>query len=181
LTDKARFIKIPIQTKVEKEFDDEKNIPTQQSKTKKESWFSCPDEHKRRKKNYQEPAEEGENKTGRLMAETLSLRGRLRYRKDFSQVYANGKRYRGKYFILVYLPNKSGYSRFAAVASKKIGNAVQRNHAKRRIRALFRRNKHLSQESLDMIFISKPGIVTAPWQLLEKDFVKALETAGFYN
>jgi hypothetical protein len=46
------FINIFIQTKVEKELYDEKNIPTQQSKKKKESWISCPDAHKRWSKNY---------------------------------------------------------------------------------------------------------------------------------
>ncbi len=110
------------------------------------------------------------------MAETLSLLERLRYRKDFSLIYAEGKRYRGKYFILVYLSNEFSHSRFAAVASKKIGNAVKRNRAKRRIRALFRRNKHLTHASLDMIFISKKGIVAAPWPLLEQEFIKALKT-----
>lgn len=109
------------------------------------------------------------------MAETLGLVERLRYRKDFSLIYAEGKRYRGRYFILVYLPNDLGTSRFAAVASKKIGSAVTRNRAKRRIKALFRRNKHLMQASLDMIFISKKGLVTAPWPLLEQDFSNALK------
>ena len=113
------------------------------------------------------------------MKQTLSLSERLRYRKDFSQIYAEGKRYRGKYFILVYLPNESGHLRFAAIASKKIGNAVKRNRAKRRIRALFRRNKHLINAAVDMIFISKQSIVTAPWPFLEHEFIKAIKSIGF--
>jgi ribonuclease P protein component len=115
------------------------------------------------------------------MAETLSLNERLRYKRDFTKVYAEGKRYRGKYFILAYCPIESGPSRFAAVASKKIGNAVKRNRAKRRIRSLFRRNKHLIHTSLDMVFISKKNIITAPWPLIEQDFVKALKTIAFQD
>ena len=62
----------------------------------------------------------------------------------------------------------------AAVASKKVGNAVKRNKAKRWMRALFRRNKGMLNASYDVIMIAKPGMPEATWQLVSDDALKAL-------
>ncbi|MCK7489713.1 MAG: ribonuclease P protein component [Anaerotruncus sp.] len=48
------------------------------------------------------------------------------------------------------------YSRLAVVASRKVGPAVVRNRVKRRFRELFRRNKELLREPLDLIVITRP-------------------------
>jgi ribonuclease P protein component len=62
----------------------------------------------------------------------------------------------------------------AAVASKKVGNAVKRNKAKRWMRALFRRNKGMLNASYDVIMIAKSGMPEATWQLVSDDTLKAL-------
>ncbi|MCD6516611.1 MAG: ribonuclease P protein component [Candidatus Aminicenantes bacterium] len=109
------------------------------------------------------------------MKESISPKERIRKKREFSLIYKKGNRYRGKYFIIIYLPNGGSQSRLAVVAGKKIGNAVKRNKAKRWIKALYRRNKNLLEDSTDLIFIAKENIFKAPWKNLQKDYAKAIE------
>ena len=109
------------------------------------------------------------------MNESLSSKERIKKKKEFLLTYKKGNRYRGTYFIIIYLANGRPYSRLAAVAGKKIGNAVKRNKVKRWIKALFRRNKDLLKDSKDLVFIAKENIVKASWKNLQKDFIKAIE------
>ncbi|MFQ6069653.1 MAG: ribonuclease P protein component [Candidatus Aminicenantales bacterium] len=110
------------------------------------------------------------------MKETFPPRERIRKKKDFSLLYREGKHYKGKYFNLVYLPNNLCFSRMAVIVSKKIGKAVIRNKLKRRIRELFRRNKHLFQENIDILIVVKNGIQELPWPVLHESYVKAIES-----
>ena len=109
------------------------------------------------------------------MPETLRPRERIRKHKDFTALYKKGKRYKGKYFILINYPNELGFSRFAVVASKKTGSAVKRNRIKRRMRALFRRNKNHLIIPMDLIVIAKTDLSSAPWKDLEEEYLKAVE------
>ncbi len=110
------------------------------------------------------------------MDETLSPQERIRKKKDFLSLYKKGNRYRGKYFNLIYLSNDLNFSRMAVIASKKIGNAVRRNRIKRLMRALFRRNKKLLKDPLDIIFIAKKEIHESSWPMLQRDYFAAIES-----
>ena len=108
------------------------------------------------------------------MDEHFTSLERLKKKQDFLHLYKQGRRYRGKYFILIYLSNDLAFSRVAIVASKKLGNAVQRNRTKRWLRTLFRRNKKLLSRPYDMIFIPRKEIFEAKWQHLVTDYQTAL-------
>ena len=110
------------------------------------------------------------------MDETLRPHERLRKRKDFSHIYRNGTRYKGKYFTLVYLSNNKNFSRMAAVASRKVGNAIVRNKAKRRLRVLYRTNREKLPEFFDLVFITNPGIQDVSWNEIQEDFLKAIRS-----
>jgi len=63
----------------------------------------------------------------------------LRRSADFQKVYRNGKRYEGVLMNAFVLPNSLSYNRLGITASRKaLGNAVQRNRAKRLLRETFR-------------------------------------------
>lgn len=110
------------------------------------------------------------------MDENFTPQERIRKKKDFLHLYKKGKRYRGKYFILIYLSNELTFSRVAVVASKKLGNAVQRNRTKRWLHTLFRRNKELLEKPFDLIFIPRKEIHEAKWQNLADDYQSALKS-----
>ncbi len=108
------------------------------------------------------------------MPETFTPQERIRKKKDFLFLYKKGNRYRGRYFNLIYLSNDLNFSRMAVVVSKKVGGAVERNTIKRRLRTLFRRNKHILLNPLDIILIAKKEIQDASWQSLEEEYLRCV-------
>ena len=76
--------------------------------------------------------------------------------------------------MLFFLP-QNGIRKVGFTATKKIGNAVIRNRAKRRLRALF---CQYSQNLKDgtYIFVAKQSLVQTPHANLEKDFKKIIST-----
>jgi len=110
------------------------------------------------------------------MNERLPPFERIRRKSDFSNIYRDGSRLRGRYFTLVFQRNGLDHSRLAVVASRKVGPAVIRNRAKRRFRELFRRNKELLREPLDLVVITRPESGSAPWPELRDAYVSSLTT-----
>ena len=109
------------------------------------------------------------------MIERYGPRERIRKKKDFSDLYKKGRCARGKYFNLIVLSNGLDHSRMAAVTSKKVGNAVERNRARRRARELYRRNKNLLLYPLDILLIAKQDIRAASWPDLCERYLAALQ------
>ena len=71
----------------------------------------------------------------------------MRYRtltknKEFSRIYARGKSYVHPNLVLYVAKNRLGYTRIGLTATKKVGHAVQRNRARRIMRAAL--SEHLS-------------------------------------
>jgi ribonuclease P protein component len=82
---------------------------------------------------------------------------------------------------LIYLPNTLGYPRMSAVSSRKVGNAVRRNKARRRARELFRRNKDLVKKPVDMLIIARADLVDAAWPLLRAQYLADLDSLAREN
>lgn len=108
------------------------------------------------------------------MDETFRPQERIKKRKDFLLIYKKGRRYKGKYFNLIYISNSLEFSRVGLVVSRKIGNAVQRNKVKRWMRDLFRKNKNLIKNSVDMIIIPKKEILEQAWPSLRQEYLAAI-------
>jgi ribonuclease P protein component len=102
---------------------------------------------------------------------------RLAKRPEFEKVMDTGKKKRvGRLCIIFYLPNELGRKRLGIIASKKIGNAVARNRAKRKIRETFRQIKHRIEPALDIVIVSGKDVVKLPYRVIEKELSNALLT-----
>jgi ribonuclease P protein component len=112
------------------------------------------------------------------MNERLTPVERIRKKSDFARLYRLGSRHRGRLFTLVFLGSGAGHPRMAVVASRKVGAAVVRNRVKRRFRELFRREKGLLREPLDLIVIARPESGEAPWTELRDAYISALTAIG---
>ena len=106
--------------------------------------------------------------------------GVLRKRRDFLRVQHYGTRQIMPHFILqAIMVLTSPVSpvinhRVGVTASKKVGNAVARNRAKRRMRALFRQlNPTHTHFGADYVLVARHSLVQADWAELSADFSKA--------
>ena len=81
--------------------------------------------------------------------------------------------------MLFHLPQHSTH-KIGFTATKKIGNAVKRNRAKRRLRALFCEYS-TSLKDGTYIFVAKQAINEVSHQQLEHDFKKILNKAKSFK
>lgn len=85
---------------------------------------------------------------------------RLKRRQEFDRVYTQGRKRTSVALVLFHLPSAPD-SRVAFVASRKVGNAVERNRAKRLLRAAFvRAQDHLPAPSGWIILVARREIAT---------------------
>lgn len=112
------------------------------------------------------------------MKEAYGPQERIRNKRDFLFLFKEGKRYKDKYFNLVYFPNSLSSSRMAVIVSKEVGNAVVRNKMKRWMRDLFRRNKEYLKHNLDILIIIKKDIQETSWTNLRENYLRAVKSIG---
>jgi ribonuclease P protein component len=104
---------------------------------------------------------------------TFRTRHRLRRRADFQRVYDQGRKLHGRLMTLVILLNDWPLSRLGVAATRKLGDAVQRNRAKRRLRDIFRRNA--PAEAVDVVVIPRHALLDAPASEVEAEFLSLLQ------
>ena len=79
----------------------------------------------------------------------------LTLKKEFERVFNEGKIFKNTHVVLYVVSNELQHSRLGLVVSKKVGNAVRRNRAKRLLREAYRLNKHLLTVRVDIIAIPR--------------------------
>lgn len=84
----------------------------------------------------------------------------LTKKKEFERVFHEGKVIKNEFVVLYVIRNDLPHSRIGLVVSKKVGNAVRRNRAKRLLREVYRLNKHLLAVHVDIIAIPRQPFTT---------------------
>ena len=98
----------------------------------------------------------------------------LRKQRDFSRVYNRGSSRGSRYVVILYKENGLGYTRTAFVASKKVGNAVTRNRARRLMREAYRSLEAGIAKGYDIIFVARNTIEGCTEAEVEKVMRSAL-------
>ena len=104
---------------------------------------------------------------------------KIKNSKEFSLVYNNSKKIYTKYAIVFVRNNENEEQRFGFVASKKTGNAVQRNRIKRLFKEFVKTHKNKFRENTDYIFVGKSvlkeNIKNLKYKDIEKDVIKVIK------
>lgn len=92
----------------------------------------------------------------------LPASARIRKRGDFRQVQSRAVRVTTPHFVfLLHMPTLAeprAQARLGITASRKVGDAVRRNRAKRLVREAFRSTRELWQPGLDVVVVVRAGV-----------------------
>ena len=96
---------------------------------------------------------------------------RLRRRHEFVAVAGTRRRWVGPAFVVQAGPRgEPSEIGIGFTASRRIGNAVARNRARRRLRAAVRALlPGLAQPGYDYVIVARPAILTCPFDLILRD------------
>jgi ribonuclease P protein component len=111
-----------------------------------------------------------------MPSESFNKNRRLRRRREFQQVFERAQRAQGRYLTVLMVPNTSQAARLGIVASRKLGDAVRRNRAKRLVREIFRRVPPLpGTTGIDIVVIPRRELFEAAYASLDTDFRGAVK------
>jgi len=108
----------------------------------------------------------------------MQRRFRLHRSGDIQRVRRTGKSYAHPLLVLVAARSGERGKRLAVTASKRLGGAVERNRARRRIREAARPLVESLSEGWDLLLVARSGAVTAPFQDLADAVRVLLARAG---
>ena len=103
---------------------------------------------------------------------------RLKQQGEFARARAQGQRLVCGCLIANVLPRPGIPSaRLGVVTSKKVGNAVVRNRARRLMRECFRLHQHELGAPVDLVLVARASIVGKKLAEVERDFLRVLRQA----
>ena len=104
---------------------------------------------------------------------------RLRRNADFRAVREQGRRLDCGAFLLTWrvrppAENKPAVPRVGVVASRAaVGDAVERNRAKRRLREVYRKHQTLVPAALDLVLTARAAVLRLEFSEVEQKFTAA--------
>jgi len=110
------------------------------------------------------------------MPQSFPRSARLRRRSEFSGVFEQGVKRHGRLMSVCVRRAGSGRSRVGIAASKKVGDAVERNLVKRRIREIFRRLE--LPAGLEIVVMPRQAMVAAPLTASRQEFEALVQSAA---
>ncbi len=125
------------------------------------------------------PAPDGQAAAAAPVPGPCAPASRLKKRREFLRVASRGKRAARPGLVLQAMPGEPGQLRLGFTVTKKVGNAVVRNRAKRRLREAARLAlPALGACGWDLVLIGRDGTGRRPFTQLLGDLRGALAQAG---
>lgn len=109
----------------------------------------------------------------------LPRAGRLRKKREFEQVYQQGRRVSMESFTMyVHARGDEMPTRLGFVVGRRFGTHVQRNRVKRRLRAAARGLWESLSPGYDIVCVARPAAAVAPMEQILKQMRQAFAQAG---
>ncbi len=102
----------------------------------------------------------------------------LNKNRDFNRMYSRGKSYVTSSLVVYVLRNRQKEVRIGITTSKKIGNAVQRNRARRLIRESCRKIISDVKPGYDIVMVARKRIVQVKCDVVLNALTKMLSEAN---
>lgn len=99
----------------------------------------------------------------------------VKNQRDFDRIIKEGRYRKNNSYVIYYEKNKLPYDRFGISVGKRIGNAVNRNKHKRKLRAIIDNYKKLYVNNRDYIIILRGSAKDREYQELNTDFLNLMD------
>jgi len=110
---------------------------------------------------------------------TLGDDARLKRRADIAQCRDKGEKLYSKHFLILVTPSSTPASRLAIAVTTKIDKrAVMRNLVKRRLREVFRTNRHRFTHPLDLLIVARRNVQECSFDDYSREVLGALRSRG---
>ena len=101
------------------------------------------------------------------MKHTISLK----QNHEFRRLYSKGKTAASPYMAVYCRKNRRKESRLGLTTGAKLGNAVQRNRVRRRLREVYRTNEHRLLPGWDIVIVARVKSIYSRYGELERSFM----------
>ncbi|MDD2956665.1 MAG: ribonuclease P protein component, partial [Oscillospiraceae bacterium] len=96
----------------------------------------------------------------------------LKKNHEFRRLYSKGVSAAGSGLVIYCRKNRLGHNRLGITVSTKLGHAVVRNRARRRLRETFRLNSPQLRQGYDIVLVARHKAPTMPWKELNSSFLR---------
>ena len=102
----------------------------------------------------------------------------IKENRTFQRIYKRGRSALTPFLVLYCRPNNLGHNRLGVTVSTKLGGAVVRNRARRRLREVYRLAQGDLVQGFDIIAVARGRAVDGPYDRLTKAFYRACRELG---
>ena len=102
----------------------------------------------------------------------------LKKNHEFRRLYQKGASAVAGSMVLYCRKNRLGHNRLGVTVSVKLGGAVVRNRARRRLREVYRLNAPRLRPGWDIVLVARGRALTAPWKELNDTFLRLCRKLG---
>ena len=102
----------------------------------------------------------------------------IKENRTFRLLYRRGRSAVTPFLVVYCRPNRLGRNRLGITVSTKLGGAVVRNRARRRIREVYRLSQEELAQGFDIVAVARARAVDGPFDKLTGAFCRACRELG---
>lgn len=111
----------------------------------------------------------------------LSRPQRLVRRTHFQECFLQGRKWVGRLMVLWLREGEDASLRLGVISSRKVGGAVRRNRARRRLREAYRCNRFRFEGRYDVVLVARRPVADAGASETEAELLRLARRAGLLS